>query len=278
MTRDSVARMSLVLCLASAGMLVPAIVGAQDGAATYPPCQREPTDADVEGAKGAHKAATQFFERGNYDRAIQYWNDAYEFDCTKPALLLNIANAHEKAGDTKAAVSTLEVFLERAPEAEDAETVRAKVKNLKASLAPAPTSAPTAQPTSTGEPPPPPPPPAPEGERPYGFIPWIVAGGGLAVSIGGLIPLLIGQGKIDDAEAQCPSHNNCSADVKATGDSGNGLRLAGSIILPVGLLAVGGGLVWQFVFNQPAPATATGITVVPRAGPDSAGLVVGGSF
>jgi len=278
MTRDSVARISVVLCLASAGVLVPALVTAQDGGHTYAPCSREPTDSDVEGAKGAHKAATQFFERGDYARAIQYWNDASEFDCTKPALLLNIANAQEKKGDTKAAVATLEVYLERAPEAEDAATVRAKVENLKAALAPAPTSAPTAAPTATDEPPPPPPPPEAEGERPYGVIPWFVAGGGLAVSIGGLIPLLIGQSKVSDAEEQCPTHNDCTAEVKATGDSGNDLRLAGSIILPVGIVALGGGLVWQFVFNQPAPAAATGITVVPRAGPDSAGLVVGGAF
>lgn len=278
MTRDSVARISAVLCLAGAGVLVPALSGAQDGAEPYPPCAKEPTDADVEGAKGAHKAATQFFERGDYERAIQYWNDAYEFDCTKPALLLNIANAHEKKGDKQAAVDVLEVYLERAPEAEDADTVRAKVENLKAALTPEPPPTATAEPTATVAPPPPPPPET-EGERPYGVVPWVVAGGGLAVSIGGLIPLLIGQSKVSEAEEDCPTHQGCSPEAKDTGDTGNSLRLIGSIIMPVGLVALAGGLVWQFAFNQPAPAEATtGIVVAPQAGPDSAGLVVGGQF
>ena len=53
---------------------------------------------------GAHKAAIQFYERADYDRAIRYWNDAYEFDCTAHGVLINIASAYERKGDRAAAV------------------------------------------------------------------------------------------------------------------------------------------------------------------------------
>jgi tetratricopeptide (TPR) repeat protein len=277
--RRPVLRVVLWAGLASGGLLVPAASGAQDADLEYPACDKTPTAADVEGAKGAHKAASQFFERGDYQRAIQYWKDAYGFDCTKPALLLNIANAYEKKGDKEAAIKTLETYLERAPEADDADTVRAKVDNLKASLVVAPpTASTTAEPTPSETAPPPPPPPPTEGERPYGIAPWFVAGSGLALSVGGFVMVLVGQGKIDDAEAECPSHSGCSQDAADTGSSGNTLRLVGSIMLPVGLAALGGGIVWQFVFNEPEARSAAGVFFTPEVGPNGAGMSAVGRF
>ena len=43
--------------------------------------------ADQEGAKGAHKAASQFYDRGDYEKAIRYWTDAYGFDCNAHGVL-----------------------------------------------------------------------------------------------------------------------------------------------------------------------------------------------
>ena len=53
------------------------------------------TKEDIEGAKGAHNAASRFYETGDYDRAIRSWRDAYDFDCTAHGELLNIASAYE---------------------------------------------------------------------------------------------------------------------------------------------------------------------------------------
>lgn len=257
-----------------------------EGAVVYPPCAREASPDDVEGAKGAHKAASQFFERGDYDRAIQYWNDAYGFDCSKPALLLNIANAYEKKGDKRATISILETYLERAPDSADAATIQAKIDNLRANLEPLPPPVPTgegtAAPTATTEPPPP-----ATLERPFGFVPWVVAGAGVAMAVPGVILFIVGQGKISDAEAVCPDPSNCSgpgsAEAIELGNDGNDLSLVGSILGWGGLGVAAAGLIWQFAFNAPQPVEqAAGLRILPsvQPGPRGAqgGIVVEGTF
>jgi tetratricopeptide (TPR) repeat protein len=87
-------------------------------------CTRTPKPADVTAAKGAHKAAARFYERGAWDDAIRCWADAYSFDCTAHDLLVNIANALEKKGDRRGALATLEAYLEHKPNPEIAERVR----------------------------------------------------------------------------------------------------------------------------------------------------------
>ena len=100
---------------------------------SYPECTHKASAADTEGAKGAHKAASQFYDRGDYDKAIRYWTDAYAFDCTAHGVLINIANAYEKQGDKASAVVALETFLRRSGADP---TIEEKVRNLKQSLAP----------------------------------------------------------------------------------------------------------------------------------------------
>jgi tetratricopeptide (TPR) repeat protein len=260
---------------------------AGDPPVTFEQCTREPTAADVEGAKGAHKAATQFFERGDYDRAIQYWRDAYSFDCTKPAILLNIANAYEKKGDRAAAVATLEAYLARAPNGADAPTIQEKVKNLKASMQPAPassgTTAPagtaTAAPTGTVEPPAPPPPTEAVGERPFGVTPLIVAGAGGAMAIVGAILWPVGLGKVSDAEDACPNRQNCPKNIAEAGNSGRTQATVGGVLVGVGVAALAGGLAWQLGFNHAKKVeTATALHVAPSVGPGGATLSLSGRF
>lgn len=110
---------------ASARAAAPAAVAYGAGA-----CTQAPKQADVIAAKGAHKAATRFFERGDWDDAIRCWADAYSFDCTAHDLLVNIANAQEKKGDRAGALGTLRAYLEHKPSAEVAERVRKLDKEL----------------------------------------------------------------------------------------------------------------------------------------------------
>jgi hypothetical protein len=255
---------------------------------TYPECTKKPTPSDVEGAKGAHRAASQFYERAEYDKAIRYWNDAYSFDCTANDLLVNIANAYEKLGDRPATVATLEAYLKRTG---PNETLELKVKNLRQLMTPAPTATavPTAAPTVTGAPSAAP--IAPTAPRPYGNTPWFVAGGGGVVALIGIILLPVGYGAIGTANSTCPNHScpvGTSSDVTSKGNAGRAEAGAGWGMLTIGLAAVGGGMAWQLLYNKPRATTPaapgqppappkTGLWVSP-AGPGGPGLSLGGSF
>jgi Tetratricopeptide repeat len=256
---------------------------------TYPECTHKPTPADVEGAKGAHKAATQFYEQGNYDRAIQDWRDAYSFDCTAHGVLINIANAYEKKGDKAAAIATLETYVKRDPTSPNIATIQQKIANLKASLATptpsgtvpvvptaAPSAAPSALPSASASTEPPPP---PASKRPYGITPLIVAGGGVAAALVGVILLPVGAGNISSAEKVCPIRNDCNdPSAASTGNSGRALEGVGTTFLVLGGLGIGGGLVWEFAFNKPVaqPKQPAGLTLTPTVGLGSLGLK--GSF
>jgi tetratricopeptide (TPR) repeat protein len=282
----SVLRLLRIAAVAAPIALTAGLAMAGDPPVTFEQCTREPTAADVEGAKGAHKAATQFFERGDYDRAIQYWRDAYNFDCTKPAILINVANAYEKKGDRAAAVATLEAFLARAPNSPDAPTIQEKVKNLKALMQASPTpsatsTAPvgTATPAPTGSVAPTPTPEGPIGARPFGITPLVVAGVGGAVAIVGAVLLPVGLGKVSDAEAKCPDRSNCPPSVASAGNSGRTEANVGGVLLGVGLAAAAGGLAWQFGFNHPKKIeSATAMHVAPAVGPGLAGVSLAGAF
>lgn len=298
----SALRASLLLGAAIACLAEPAAAqgpaatpapGGAGAAAQFPECTRTPTDADVEGAKGAHKAATQFFERGDYERALAYWRDAYGFDCSRPPLLLNIASAYEKKGDKAAAVAVLELFLTRAKDSPDAPVVQEKITNLRNAMD-AERAAATPQPSpTTPVTEPAPPPPAGETERPYGIAPWVVVGAGAGIALIGVVPLVIGSGKVSDAEEACDAQRTgCTAEVAEDGNTGRSLSLVGQIMIPVGLVTAAGGLVWQLAFNGEQPVAsgaglgasgggappARGATLVPAIGPGFQGAVVTGAF
>lgn len=265
-------------------------------AVTYPECNRKPTPADVEGAKGAHKAANQFYDRGDYDKAIRYWNDAYGFDCTAHSVLINIANAYEKKGDKPAAIATLETYVRRSgPDP----TIEEKVKNLKQSLQTMPPSTtgviptatvsssavPTASVTSIPTAPP------PIVQRPYGLAPWVVVGVGGAAVVVGAILLPLGLTSIREAERHCPERQCTQANVEyfRSGNDGRvraGIGIAG---LSIGGVAMASGLVWQLMFNRPREVGTVpplslksigpgGVQFTPRLGPGQAGLTVSGGF
>ncbi len=276
-------------------VLLGASAASADGSSpTYPACSKRPTTADIQGAKGAHSAAARFYERGDYDRAIQYWRDAYGFDCTAHGVLINIANAYEKKGETQAAIATLETYLARVPADRGLEE---RIATMRKSFKPAaPTPAPTPAPTASAGPPPagtaqpaattsPDAPPSSGGKR--SIVPWVVVGGGVAAASAGAILLPIGSGAVSSAEADCPDRQhlagtpqngpaNCPTDVAAKGNTGRTEVTVGAIALGVGGAAIVGGLVWQLAFNKPKPASA--FTVQPVVGPREAGVGVVGTF
>lgn len=268
------------------------IDAARHKAATlYPECTKKPTDADLKGAKGSHNAAKQFLERGQYDKAIQSWNDAYGFDCSRPSVFYNLANAYERAGDRPMTIAVLELAIQRDPDA-DKPTLTAKTENLKKALANEPKGAPEgpkadgkgagAGPTTGGD-------AAKPGdhggrgprrmERPFGPAPWITFAVGGAALVASVPVLIVGRGKVSDAEKVCPTHKGCDNATRDLGNSGNTLTGVG-----IGLAAGGGAiaigsLVWQLAGNRPRPVPErAGLHVVPIVGASVGGAAVGGSF
>src|SRR6187399_3347801 len=65
-----------------------------DDPAPFPECSSKPSQDDVESAKQSHIIATSRFNLQDWDKAIEFWRQAYSFDCTAHALLVNIANAY----------------------------------------------------------------------------------------------------------------------------------------------------------------------------------------
>jgi hypothetical protein len=279
------------VAVASAPLLAGATEAWADAPPAFPPCTKEPSAADVEGAAGSHRAAKAYYERGEYDKAVQLWRDAYSFDCSKPAVFLNMGNAYEKKGDKAAAVAMFETYLARAPkDSPDVGTISAKVQNLKASLPSEPaavapaatTTAPVGPAATVTQPDTLPPPP---GERPYGVVPWIVAGAGVAAVGAGVVVAVIGIGKVADAEDLCPlvdGKPKCpSSDIAEDGNSGRTLRTTGFVIAGVGAAAIAGGLVWQFAFNKPQVSAAQpgrGVRVAPVVSAQHQGLQLSGRF
>lgn len=283
------------LALGPAATLSVSLALAADPTSPYPECSRKPTAADIEGAKGAHKAASQFYDRGDYDKAVRYWTDAYGFDCNAHGVLINIANAYEKKGDKPSAILALKTYQKRANNGNGDPTIEEKIKNLEASmLPPAPSAtasgAPSIAPSATASvaPSATPTTPGPEGPRPYGWKPWILVGGGGVVAIVGAILLPVGLGAIAEAKKKCtPAKDregnevlDChgDAEAEAQGNLGRTEVGLGAAFIGVGGAALIGGLVWQFAFNKPEDKRAARVRVLPAVGPRNAGLLLQGSF
>lgn len=254
----------------------------------YPPCTKTPTKGDQEAAEGAFKAGFGSYQEGDYSKAIMYWLDAYERDCTAHALLLNLANAYERMGDRKKTVHALKTYLERAKDVPNRPALERRVKNLEDQLAaeaPPPPPPETKQPEKT----PPPPPPkdtGPEEETKGGksIVPWIVVGAGGAITIVGGLVYLGGSSKVSDAEAVCPDRECPNTPegqaAQSDGDDGRKSMTAGGVVAGIGLATVAGGLAWHFLWDNPDEGSTAkpSTTLQPAMQPDYAGLTFSGTF
>ena len=275
-----------------------------DDPVSFPECTKAPSADDVEAAKSSHKIAASRFDLQDWDKAIEFWRQAYGLDCTAHALLVNIANAYEKKGDKRSAIAALETYLVRATGAPDLVKINERVVELKKSLEPLPPVTATATATATVTAPPTVTATAPvPGSRPYGAMPLVIAGVGGALAIAGAIMIPVGFGPYNEALSQCPDKNAAGERVCPAGTvdpeglvaRGNAGRITwnmGAAFLGVGLAAAAGGLGFHFVFNKPQAAASSSpegtpapqgapkarVDVVPVAGPQFGGLVVSGKF
>lgn len=140
----------------------------------------EETPASAAQAKLRYEEGKAAYEDARFADAIRAFSEA-DVLAPRAALSFNIARAYERLGDRARALEHYRDYLRRAPDAENAATVRARIDTLEqapdAAVPVAPAPAPALQP---------PPAPAPEADRPATFAPWswIALGTGGALIVG----------------------------------------------------------------------------------------------
>jgi len=280
--------------IAGALFLLPALARAETPVQPYPPCDRTPTKGDSAAAEGAFQAGNAAYGEADYDRAINYWEDAYRRDCTAHPMLLNLARAYEINGQKRHAVNALRTYVARNPNSGDEGQIKRRIEKLDEQIqteAAATTTAPPpgpAQPVTTQPPapapmetPPPQAEPAPTGKR--SAVPLIVVGAGAVATVVGGVIFFGARSDISDFEKQCPvdpttGHNVCPAGTSYADDANaaESRQTLGEVIGGVGLAAVAGGLIWYFVQKPSSPASST--AVVPAFAPGYGGLELAGKF
>jgi hypothetical protein len=288
----SLSSVCLLLSLTTSALSSPAM--AQSGPKPYPACDREPTSADISGAKGAYEAGQASFNEADYARAILYWEDAFRRDCTAAKLLLNLARAYELSGKKEHAVLALETYLERRPDAPDRPSIEKRIENLRAQVAaetkPEPVEPPVVAATTTAAAPEEiEPAPAPveveKSKRPV----WPVI-----MTVSGAVVAGVGLGFTLDAAAtladvDCPLVEDvptCNANPPATStpqeerdraNTATTQRTIGlvSVAVGTGFLAAGAAA-WYFSWKDRRRETSA--HVLPVLAPGYAGLSVHGRF
>lgn len=276
----------LLASLLSVVAAIPALAQTAAPRSSYPACAAQPSPADVETAKKAFELGLKNFNEADYEHAVFYFKDAYRNDCTAHKILTSIGKAHEYKGDRAEAIVAYETYLERVPNAPDADVMRKRIANLKATLPPTPASTmpasttPTTTATASETAPTassaPPPSTSSASEGGHTIAPWIVTGVGAAALITGGALVIVGNGKVSDAEGKCPARQGCAQDVTDSGNSGRSLMSIGWIVGGVGVAAVAGGLIWHFV--EPTGPETKKAVFTPLVLPGFAGASVGGRF
>ncbi len=93
-------------------------------------CNANPTAADTERAKQIFQQGMTAFGEGRYAEAAGLFGDSYDLSCA-PALLFNIATAHERSGDRDQAIEAFELYLERTPDGPNSDMVQERLRRLR---------------------------------------------------------------------------------------------------------------------------------------------------
>ncbi|MBN2196705.1 MAG: hypothetical protein JW751_28105 [Polyangiaceae bacterium] len=256
---------------------------------SYPECAVEPAPEAVEAAQGAFKAGKAAFDEADYQRAINYWLDAYRRDCRAHDLLLNLARAYELRGDKTEAIHALKTYLERKPETSQREQFERRIANLEEPLSAEPTEATALTEASPSLPsegerpvvssPPPEPPPAPveeRGRKP--FAPLIVAGvGGVVAVVGGVLWVGAHRETSDHVDECGQDRDGCPGTADEANDSLRMERMWGG--LAIGGVVVGAaGTIWFAAAPRKPKNRTERSQVSPIIGPSFIGAAVTGRF
>jgi hypothetical protein len=268
----------------------------------------KPTKAATDEAKTLYTLGKNAYDTSNYPDAIKYWKDAYKRDCTAHLLLKNLGRAYESNAQYAQAVEAYKLYRQRGgPKGEELDTLDQKIANLSAKVATttttttttatdtgttiatttAPTTTTTATTTATTAPTTTTTATSSGGGGGPGSTPWIVAGVGGGVAVGGLVLWIVENGKVksssdDFNKLKCGvSGGHSDADTATCnslandGKSAQTGRTIGIVLTGVGVAAAAGGIIWALT-SKPSGGDTAGVHITP--GPGIAGIGLAGSF
>lgn len=118
---------SLLACLIGVAIAIPAIAQQSGSVTQYPTCPDPPpklSPAEFEAARASYKVGVEAYDNSDYKKALENIKDAFRRDCSKVALLEQLARIYESLGDRPEAIHALETYLQRSPKADDADKFR----------------------------------------------------------------------------------------------------------------------------------------------------------
>jgi tetratricopeptide (TPR) repeat protein len=183
------------------------------------------------------------YQRGEFERAIELLRESYDV-YPEPLVLYNLARALEGAGDFEAAVAEYERYLRSSQNLNDRGGIERRVVTLKAYIAAAGSGRLEGLPTSTqigpatG-------PPSGGGARDRGaraWIPWAIAGAGVAVVAAGAVTASMSDSWHDEAVRE-----PIQAEAVRLQDKAEDLASTGTILLIGGGALAVGGTVWGVI-------------------------------
>lgn len=206
--------------------------------------------ATDEEARSLFTAGQTAFEAGRFERALEYFERAYELS-HRPGLLYNIGVAADRLRHDERALEAFEAFLASgAVEDSQRATVEARAEALRRAID-AERRSDDAGPTPT---PPPTPPPTPSAADPTLAIALLIAGG-VVLAGGGA---MLGIAASEDALVQGAPPMSDWSSFAGHHDAANALAISGGVTLGVGVvLAVIGALVWPSAQETPRSTGTT---------------------
>lgn len=265
-------------------------------ASAQTPPAAAPTAQQEQEARAHFQLGRTLYDGGRFEEAAREFQQAYDLS-RRPQLLYNLFLALRDAAQVEAAIDALRRYLELVPNAQDGESLRARLASMERAQAEqrereraaqaeaerarqeaearaqseaaaraeaeARANASVAQaPTESTS--------APQenaaaqptdGGTDIG--PWIVVGAGGALIATGILTAVLTSGKMSDIEAACPN-DVCPADYDLAGNRASGRVLAATtdVLLVTGAAAVGGGLLLYFLTRDgesEAPAATANV-------------------
>jgi len=237
--------LALLLCLATSGWSMPSEAQSHDD------------DARVH-----FRLGRAYYESGRFQDAAREFQQAYDMS-HRSELLYNVFVAWRDAGELGPAIAALRQFIaELAPQ--DRERFQAQLENMQrieqqragsatsdtgtsdATIDGNPAAAPTndgEQATSDGVTMPPGGSASPE-ETTGHLAPWILAGAGGALAIGGVVTGIMALSAQNDLKDRCDASGACPPGWESTRNRGRTLAIVSDVLLIGGGVVVAGGLLW----------------------------------
>lgn len=239
----------------------------------------EPTPGpSTDEAKALYVQGVSYYERGDYSTAIRLWRKSYEIT-GEPAILFNIAKAHEEDGNPRAALAAWREYQPLASP-DDQRLAATRIRELELVVSALGEPEPAPAPSASPPPPAPAPAPAPASEPTPAVserksyrglaVAGLALGGAGAVTAGTWLSVSARSAAGDTALAGCVTLDGAAL---CDGPSAASLR-ADRTLFGVGLGIVGGGALFGVGSVALALAPRQDDSVAIGLGPN--GLVIAG--